>query len=475
MIHKYGAGVVGGAGGGGDLTPAQVESALFSGSGKDVDYLVNRAVGTEYAPGEFVAPHEMPQINSGNKIIWRANATNYYVLTPKNSGDGYLMIQLERGIFSSTDSVGSESELLRVVGVRDLIEVVAGYRAMSATNVTWGASVYNVSGSSGGGKHNDGNAYYSSTEVGAWAEFEVDVGANGKTNVMFNTSNGSATAVDISIDGVVIDTISLKNPSGGRYEYEIRATPGQRTIRVEKKSTGYLYLFGVNFHGLKDLQLGQPLDSIGYWYSGNNYITNKGATDYAIYGLDDGLWAGSYHGGETLVSERFVVDGASITLGVGGVAVASTFSLEQKTNIAWPGGTGFSVTTVHTFNKVAGYSLHASFAGDVNVRTFYTAMCTTPVNFNEVVFPKAHAFTGVGGDYPIGKNNVLCQRNPTTGQSIWNKFTLFNNDENNNRHPGAYISEALGSYNKLYYGPIVESPTAIYVENLAFSIEKLFD
>lgn len=426
---------------------------------------------------KYGAEQQLPLLPSRNKLFWRNSADQYYLITPKAGDKGYVLVVMERGIVTGTQSIGDDAGLLRVTGVLDLLDAWGGKHTPFASSGSWDESAYNYPNAVASFGLNDAGKWWkNSGGVGAWSEWVTTILDDGEFNVKFYTSANSSSDVDISIDGVVIDTISLVNADGGLYTYKGKCVPGTRTIRVTNKTTDFVYVFGVNYYSIKDHPTGRTPEAVTYWRTAAPYITNKGASDYAIYNHNDNLWGGSYHGGETLITERMLFDGELKAYSVGALSVFNELVIEQQTAILWPtSGDNFTVDTAHHFGMDAGYTFRAVFDGNADVETFYTAMSTTDSSFTDVKFPVNHRFTGVGGDLPVGRNSVICQRDPASHNSLWNKFTLFNNDKDNTRQNGAFISEAVGVYNKLYYGAIVEKSTGVNVKGMAFSVQKVFN
>src|SRR5690606_17740300 len=65
------------------------------------------------------------------------------------------------------------------------------------------------------------------------------------------------------------------------------------------------------------------------------YTSGEGSNDYAI--LDDvsELFAGSFHGGEVLLAESYIIDGTP-TDPLGNINICETLEILQKTQIDWP-------------------------------------------------------------------------------------------------------------------------------------------
>lgn len=446
-----------------------VGSSALNLSGSTVEAVLNDAGAKIFRDG---AAHALPVAGCSRKMFWRAATNVYYVITPKSIGNGYLLVILKRGVVTASASVGGAAELLRVVQVLDLLDAWGGTHDPNLTSGTWTEEAYNYPGSAGTGGVDLPGWWWVNSTVGAWIEWVDDVKGDGEYNVKFYTSAGSSSDVDISVDGVVVDTVSLVNSAGGLYTYTGRAGPGQHTIRVTNNTDSNCYVFGVNYFDLKDHPLNRTPKAFVYWRTDTPYITNEGASDYAFYNANDSLWGGSYHGGETLVNERFLIDGAFLAPAIDELIVFETLVHEQQTTIAWPGGDSFTSDTAHHFSADGGYDFRAVLEGDADLKTAYTVMSTTQETFTDVKFPVNHRFSGLGIDLSIGRNNAILQRDPSSLNSIYNRFTLFNQDHEN--QVGPYVREAVGFYNKLYYGPVVSHPSGVNVTSLAFTAEKRF-
>lgn len=400
---------------------------------------------------------------SQRSIIGRAGVGVYYVIQKKESGTGGLMFRMETGIVTSTSSVGAPAELLRVTNVLDLVQAVAFKRNSSVSNAAhWSRTTPTYSGESSRTSINSGAQYDRTTTQNAWIEYTCTVPATGNLHIGLYGTAGSSSSVKVTVDGVDVETFSLVTTPTGVVVKTYAVGAGAHTVRVTKldSSAAGLQIYGVNFVSLENLHTASDMtdqDCLGYHFTANDYITNKGAADYAISSKTANLLAGSYHGGETIISRVFRSAIGDVALAVNGVAAVSSLGVEQQTLIAWGNGEFLRTASIHRFGS-GQYALSYKMSGSVLASYFFSVMSTTASSFNEITAPVSHTFTGLGETIDLGDVTSVTQRNSTTGQTITNTFSpqdLTNNSQ------GAYVLEVPGSYNKVYYGPIVAHPTGV--------------
>jgi hypothetical protein len=144
--------------------------------------------------------------------------------------------------------------------------------------------------------------------AGATATFNLP-GNKRKSNVVFFTSATSSADCTITVNGQVVKTFSAASTTGntvGVVEFELpRAGASENTIVINAGSSR-LYLFGIDFYELGNLQATD--DSFGTIYKlKNRYIVHTydeltysgtGASIDSVFLSGDVKFCGSYHGGD---------------------------------------------------------------------------------------------------------------------------------------------------------------------------------
>lgn len=415
---------------------------------------------------ENLAVSEVPQaVSITPKIIQKFTANSYYVMSKRPASDKYMLFLFERGILTTNNSVGGSADLLRPTSVYNIDDAVVYKHAYSLINGTWEDYNYSLPG---GATTFRQLKFWRNTSVLStdYIEFNVDVDSDGKLSLLFYSTASSDPNASILVDGVTVGTVKLNNFTGNMLFKTFDAPPGNRTIRIKTSGAFYIYVAGVNCYKLKDAPAGKVYDAMAYSGGGQPYINNKGAMEYAFYDVDSQIYYGSYHGGETLLSEEFQIDNQIVTLNVGDVKVGKSFSFKQKTNI----NNKFTANTLYQLKGDGLLEFTAHLTGGANLSTAYNCMATVNDSFTNVLFPKRVDITTDGEVY-FGRVNKIIQENPATGQKITTFLTLFEND--NNALGGVFIRRTAGAYNKVYYGSVVQSLKN--VKDLSFQTKWLFE
>lgn len=405
--------------------------------------------GSYYTPADYAT----------RTLIGRSSATAYFVAQKKLTGTGGLLFLMETGVVTATDSVGGSAEFLRVTNVLDLVDCVAFKQHTSVSNAPdWTKVTPTYTGQAAGGAINDGTRYNRTTVQNAWIEYNVTVPSDGNLRIGFHGTTGSSTSVRVDVDGVAVDTFSLVTSPTNNIVIKTYAgvTAGARVVRITKLDAGTagLQVFGPNFYSLSNLHTaidGAAVDAMGYYRSANTYISNKGAADYAMSSATTDTFAGSYHGGETSLYSVLRSVGGAFSLASGAITAVSSLELEQRTLISWANGEQIGTTSITRFGK-GQYALSYVMSGNVLAKHLYSMMSTTADTFDEVTAPISHTFTNTNATIVLGDVTSVTQRNASTSQTITNTFTR---QDLTNNADGVTIKEVVGSYNKVYYGPIV--------------------
>jgi hypothetical protein len=382
------------------------------------------------------------------KIFQKVSESEFHVYSKKPFTNEYLDFRFENGIFSSTDSAGSPAELMRLTGVFNLTKAYVQNNTFKNKQGTW--DYYEMLLDSASGIPNARNYplkfYRNTTDVG-WIEFEAYANDEGEISLGFYTTATSEMAAPISINGVSAGTVNLR----GDADFIIKKIKGNYkgtvTVKIEKPSTAPVYVTS-NLYKLHEAPTDAKFDNVAFFDNSEAYIGNKGALDYAMVD-ENGLYWGSYHGGETLVSRATLADKIAVGATLPGrIFPCKSFRMDQTTQI----GTLFESRTSMRISRDGFFDFDFSLVGDAVLQTIYTTMTTTENKFRYVTYPKLLP-TGTDGTYYFGKANRITQEDIITRQKITTLFTRYENENNSNG--GVFVQTTVGAYNKVYYGPVV--------------------
>lgn len=441
---------------------------------------------------------------SGKKVFFRRaqaatvnmglRGSRYWCCVPRASRSGahYLLFEMRRANLTPSGSVGGNAELLRVTSVLKVASAWIGRHDYSSISdaAHWPATAYTVAGNAVLYQHlQTVNEYYSSPGAagtgGRWIEFNVPFNGDGEANLQFLSTPGSANDAEISIDGGPAEVARLASTSAQIYRHKLRASPGFHTVRVTKPTAlSTINVFGTNYGDVASYPGFSSPGGFCAWGDGTAYTNDEGASDYAILDQTSGLFAGSFHGGEVLQAEDFIIDGIKVNP-LAAIVSCDTLEIIQKTQIDWPSNASPTSSLIchssQTFAENNGYSMSYVFSenpavpGGVQSRTFYTAMHTTPERFTDVVAPEYLNLIGQpDGFKALSRSDVVVQSSPGTGERIVTQIALDNLDYLGNIYGGPTVRKVSGSYNKLYYGPLISAPAIATVKRMRGGFRKRF-
>lgn len=404
-----------------------------------------------------------------------------YLVTSGIGGREYLLYELRRGAVTSTGSLGGSAEFLRVTSIFKQSVAWVGRHDYSAISdpADWTETQYTPVGATTkfvGGALQSVDKYwsFSAGSGGKWIEFNVPFNDQGEANLQFLRTSGGATDVEVSIDGGPSEVVDLTASSPAIYRHKITAAPGFHTVRITKPTlAGNCNVFGANFEDVSNAGRFDFLGGFVTWGGDEKYTSGEGANDYAILDDDSGLFGGSFHGGETLSEETYIIDGVNTPLQAAPI-LGTNIQIEQSTSIDWSGSGGgaIAVRSSHNFDKDGGYSLNAVFSGGVRSGTFYCAMHTTPETYNEIVFPVVRDISGESDGFKVvRRTDTIVQQDGVTKNKIYNKTLLV--DDRGNAYGGPTIRKVSGAYNKFYYGPAISGEVQKFTA-LASVTHKMF-
>ncbi len=324
---------------------------------------------------------------------------------------------------------------------------------------------------------------YEGTTIGCYSipatakvTYTINTRLQNKINLMFlclATASNNSDQTKIYLNDNLVDTIDLRtySTSGNSiYIHEInvpyRPTSTTYTIKVENACTNSkaTYICCANYVELENYN-GEDVDCFKAFMFDDYYINSGGSSDYAIYDTDLSKWCGSYHGGETAVTQRMTYPmNSTIQLwkenyhvkNISDISsswfVTPSFTIEQVTNI---NNKGYMISK---FDLSADGILDMiyDFEGDINTNQFYTALNCNHTDFTIIKNP-GNTSISENGYYYLKQNGGLIDlmsSDLTKEQLIlYSKFSDLNHTLNTKN---GWI-QATSYYNKYYYG-YVDNP-----------------
>jgi len=405
-----------------------------------------------------------------SKAIYNVGG-HIFVVTRKPHGKGYIRFRLRSGLTTTTESLGGAQELLRVVEVFNVPDCFSlKLNEVSNNDGAKWATLTNalMSGITVPYRRNSvGSA------IGDWIEYSVVVpaGIYSIQALLYLTSGGSD-SITISIDGVdEVTGVTCKEATSQFGRIDIPITPGTHTLRFTSVNAGFVSIAGVNVVDLKDYKDGFNFDNIVTLHEGatNEYITNGGSCDYAMFDSDLQKWCGSYHGGETQDRVLHLIDGVSVPMGVGDAYIGNAFELEQDTNI----NDKINAFSRNIFKQDGSREFEVSFVGNINLTTLYVNMTTTKDTYDTVLYPK-RINTDANGTYYLPRNcNYVVQRNDVNNQKV---ITVLNNNilPITDLDNAVKVQTTQGFYNKVYKANI-ESLVPVNFTEGNFRVTHIFE
>lgn len=409
------------------------------------------------AGGERVIHPTIPY-DRETKAYQYVDANTYYGFVP-NPSSGYSLIVFKNNVTTAASSLASTSSDVtpyRMTSLLDAVEVMVGHKTIASSNGTWSSANLATDIPT-----HDAGVYYTyhqSTTIGAWIEFTVTIPKDGYFNVGLLMGASASSDITISVDGSAIDANFSINNAGGAKQWikEYTTKPGERTIRITNNTAGStgLNVIGVNVFSLKNARDDLSYDTLGYYRNTSRIqpVESNSANDYAIRKASDGIYGGSYHGGETSIVNKILVDKEE-TLLSSGFVVTKNLELESSSTIAWEDGSNLAVTMRHVFH-LGGYTVSVQLNGSVVADQIFTTLIGLNEDYTHVDAPKSISISSIpnGTRQELGKDNSVELSYNATKQSVKITHTAFFNEESD--IDGNFLWRVVGTYNKYYVTPI---------------------
>lgn len=433
----------------------------------------------------------MPQAGGLHRKIAYQESSTLLAIFAKRPGDGYIRFNHRYNNYASGPAdTGGQCENWRLCEVEHHSEVYVYKHTADAESGTWDPSA-NVltaqafpSGTSGTGTR--ALKYRSTITLNDTIDYNVTATKIGQKGVAaFLCSAGASTAIEMYVNSTLQKTFSAVLV-GTQYilevEYELDLI-GTNTIQFKNTVNGKgMRPIGVEFYRLKDLPAGRnDVDEIAYGNYNLDYIDSIGANDYAWLSVSEGAYFGSYHGGETSRQAALLyIDGKSQTFPAttGDFYVGESVKIHQRTTIASAGTDTADIDSLYSYYGDGHCVLTCAAKNvDVTVEQIYNCMTATNENFLKTEVPKY--LTIASGVNYLGRYDTVTQvreHSSAINQRLTTKMTLYPMGGPwgaNMLSNGPRIQGVPGSYNKLYYGPCMNTEQTI-TEDMSWTTERLF-
>jgi len=429
---------------------------------------------------------EQPQRIAGRaspKLLFKRSETAFALFTRNATDNEYIFTEVKQSSDSlPAQSVGGTFELMRAQQ-RWRCEKVIVYRknydraAAGVTPLSNNLDIYFVSGGNTRLDSDNSNA----NSIDAWylhkGEYvEYDFAASFFTGRQFSATflctEFSSEANEILVNGVVVKSFSLVADAGlGTHIKTIyfdvpeKSPSSTVTVKIQNNAAGIsstgAYLIGLNMSELKNYS-GLPVDHFkAYYTTGDSYVSTNGAGEYAYQDEDTGLWSGSYHGGETSTYLRMIVGGTRYTVAaMSGFYISNHIGVTQRTALNNGSANTFNTNSTLRWDVDGVEDFDCVVTGSGNAKIFYTMLFPTSDGYDHLLYPEFRNLGGTEFTGPINDDDTdIVQYNSGSTQFVRHAFTRFNNSRN--QFGGPHVWNRVGTYRKVYYGPVVNNPAQI--------------
>lgn len=327
---------------------------------------------------------------------------------------------------------------------------------------------------SGSKKYNKGLKCYGMPS-NATITYNMKTTLNNKANILFYSTPSSSKNVKIYInDKLIIENLDLSkyaltgnNPY--LFEFNIPSCSSLKdyTIKIENADESRTaYVSCVNYYSLEDYN-GQYIDSFKAILTNDYFINANGASDYAIKDVELNKWCGSFHGGESALSQKIIIpypdtqfvqywkenyrfrEISSISSDL--FFLTPTFMIEQITNINNKG----NMFSNFNFDNDSMIDMNFDYYnGSIKSNQFYTALTCNDKLFDIVKNP-TNIVLPSGRTYLKNNNGLIMFRGNTTNSKMNIYYSKFNNNYIENTYKNGWV-ENVEYYNKFYFGVIDE-------------------
>lgn len=429
-------------------------------------------------------PSKKGLLTNSYKVVRKIDADNMEVF--QKTSKGYLRYHFRQN--SGGTGYGVNYELLRVINVEPISDVVVFSHAGSPTvgsvtptfsfenphNTTTVRNFFERYKADNTVSYNNDKILQPYTISGSSSvTYSLAKPTNKKMNVSFffrNNYSNNNDSVNVYVNNRFARTIDINDSfAQGIQNFDIPVytrdtnTSNPLEVRIENTTSNDVYIVGFNLFKLGEYN-GEGVDSfIAIGSTLHPFISNSGASDYAMMNAENNSNFGSFHGGEK--SNRCDVlwrNGTADTsvyrsfsgIATGDFTVTEYFALKQITvlieraymhsNMNW--------NTDGTLQMDFSYQ---AFLNQENIpfADFWTALTCTDPNFTILRQPVYQdGRSSSGHRFFKSTDGYVIQESTSGTQELHSRFTRFNNEFVRAEEANSISYQT--QYNKHYYAPI---------------------
>lgn len=389
------------------------------------------------------------------KALKRLDADSYLLYSPKiDPSEGVLEYRVQKNYVTATNSLGVSSNY-RVVDVRNITDLITLKHTYDSTTVAVPSD--SVTRQVGTGTSAANMAFWKLLP-GESVTFSPGTVVD-ELSISFLLTVSSSPDVDISFDGVSVDTVSLVQGAGGAdyMLHRVAVSPGNGNIVITNNSGSLsAYCAGVNAYHLTDVPSQIDADTVCFSRAAYDFMSPGSAIDYAFHRHSDDYagtmpTGGSYHGGETVVSDNWYLDGYLLaTPAIGDIVFGRRILHSSNVNIIWDDAEEINVVRLNEFGDGVLRSYVDADTGGMVFDNVWTMMWNPDVNFDAVRDVAAGEIVVDSAKTSYQRTNRISLTDGVN-KYITNTFTLFDNERNTTGGP--YVNDTTAK--KIYYGPIL--------------------
>ena len=399
--------------------------------------------------------HPTPSITFRKpKVLRKFSANEYRGYTIANDGRGIVEATWRDDIVDGGASSIGGTSAFRITKYRNINSLAMLESTVTASNLL-GASFTRTFGEGAGG---DVITYHRADPAGGWLEFDVGTTPLTELSIAAILTTGGSRDIEVTSQpsGKVLGTFDLEAASETQVAIKFIVQNVIGTVRLTNNDASRdLTIAGVNYFLLTEDNAQGDIDKIVYSFNPVDYTINQGANDFALARFNDKT-GGSFHGGETVNSDTFTVDGVTEVLVLGGVQYG--FNIRHTTNvtITWPSDSAtVNVVRIESLADGMMKQIKEFALGSLIFSSVWTMMSETNYALGSVRLTEEKGI-GVGAS-PLhttyDRTNAI-QQDAGLTTVLTNYFTVFDNEANSNG--GLYITDnSPSNVRKAYYGPVL--------------------
>ena len=449
-------------------------------------------------------PPKKGSMSNGYKLLRKMSEDSLEIIQPANQG--YIRYVFTRN--SGGSGYGVNYEALRVTRVEHMSNAYVSIRPSNPeegalkNTFGWSADFQNsVFRGVLNSNHLDVNRVTYTIQGSDLSPFTIPGGntatysvgsvqGSNKINVAFY-SRGATTqdeTVNLRINGEIVRTININKAVENRVVvYDIETpfapiSPSTFKLGVENTSNNEVYIVGINVFNLKDYEGQNVSGYVSHGSTLNDFISNNGASDYAIKNAETGQNFGSYHGGEKSESCKILWRSGTQEdyeyvnfddISINDWCAIKHFSIKQTTRLIERA----YMHSIYNFDIDGTLQMDFSYEiidGETPIPLvdFWTSLTSTDPAFTELKHPRKMTINKNDGRHNLfpATDGYVVQETTDGLQQLQIRFNRYNNAYSGFSNTSSISDQTI--YKKHYYSPIrnwTEESNPIAPEVLQFS------